>query len=386
MSKTTDSRVLIHVQHLLGVGHLQRALLLAASLRDQGLEVLLVSGGLPTSLPVPGGVNFEQLAPLYSADGSFQHLLDEQGRPIDDAWRNARRDRLLAVYRAYAPQALITETFPFGRRMLRFELLPLLEASRGGCRLRVASVRDILQPRSRREREQETCDLLNACYQRVLVHGDPRIARLDESFGLASEIADKIAYSGYIGVARAPIAQRGDGQDEVVVSAGGSATGLRLLQTALRARPRSPCAGLRWRLLVSPAIDEQDFNRLRREADAGIVVERNRPDFSALLRRARISVSQAGYNTMTDLLGSDTAAVVVPFAQHREREQTLRAQALHRQRRVIALAESELDEESLAQAMRAALRLDTGLAVDLDGAAHSAGLVKSWLDSTVEAQ
>src|SRR5258708_8891091 len=41
------ARVLIHVQHLLGIGHLKRAATLARGLAAAGLEVTLASGGLP---------------------------------------------------------------------------------------------------------------------------------------------------------------------------------------------------------------------------------------------------------------------------------------------------------------------------------------------------
>lgn len=383
MPSNTDSRVLIYVQHLLGVGHLQRALLLAAALRDQGVLVKIVSGGLPASLPIPRGVLFEQLAPLYSADASFERLLDAQGTPIDDAWRNARRHSLMTIFNEFAPQALITETFPFGRRMMRFELLPLLEAAHGRCKLVIASIRDILQPRSRPERESETCDWIERYYHGVLVHADPRIARLEDSFGQVARIANKICYSGYISATGDGQAPREDGHNEVLVSAGGSDTGLGILHTALHARPRSACSELRWRLLVSPAIDAAAFAELQRHGDENVIVERNRPDFSELVRRARLSISQAGYNTMVDVLSSNAAAVVIPYAEGREVEQSLRAQALQQRGRVIALAQSALDPKTLASAIEDALKLDCDLRVDLDGAAQSARQVLRWLDDGV---
>jgi len=52
---------LIHVQHLLGVGHLQRSLQLAAALARQQFQVELVSGGMPQAINVPHGVRFRQL-------------------------------------------------------------------------------------------------------------------------------------------------------------------------------------------------------------------------------------------------------------------------------------------------------------------------------------
>jgi predicted glycosyltransferase len=328
---------------------------------------------------LPDKLNFHQLPPLYSADGSFTRLLDENGEAIDDDWRARRKRILLQIFASLAPRVLITETFPFGRRMLRFELLPLLEASRGSCKLVLCSIRDILQPRMKPGRNRETCELLDAYYDHVLVHGDARIARLEDSFARAGSIAQKLYYSGYI-CARTPSPPpSAEGLDEVIVSAGGSATGLRLLGTALAAKPLSDFAELHWRLLVSPAIAATDFDALRRLAGEGVSIERNRPDFSALVKRARLSISQAGYNTITDILNSDTAAVVIPYAEADEIEQTLRAQALQRRGRLIALPEAELDAATLAQAMSAALTQDTRLEVDLNGAGNSAAMIAHWL-------
>ena len=381
MSASNTSRVLIYVQHLLGVGHLQRALQLAHALRDQGFLVKVVSGGMPTSLPLPQGVQFYQLPPLYSADSHFKQLLDATGKPIDGTWRERRKQLLLQSFQAFAPRVLITETFPFGRRMLRFELLPLLQASRNQCQLVVASIRDILQPRSQPGRNRETCAWLDAYYDRVLVHGDPGVARLESSFPPAASIAHKLHYSGYICATSPRLPTSDDGRNEVIVSAGGSATGLQILTTALAARPLSDCRDIPWRLLVSPAIGDEHFAELQQHADDRLGVERNRADFSELLKRARLSISQAGYNTVTDILNSDTAAVVIPFAQAQEVEQTLRAQALHARGRVVALPESELDAASLAAAMSTALTLDTRFAVDLNGASNSATMVARWLQA-----
>ena len=60
----------------------------------------------------------------------------------------------------------------------------------------------------------------------------------------------------------------------------------------------------------------------------GVVVERYRPDFSQVLRRCRVSVSQAGYNTTLEVLAAGVAAVFVPFDEMLETEQALRAERL----------------------------------------------------------
>ncbi len=369
---------MIYVQHLLGVGHLQRALQLAAALVQRGFDVDLVSGGTPQDKLDLAGVNFHQLPPAHCADASFSQLLDADGNKIDDAWRNARRQQLLQLFEQLSPQVLITETFPFGRRMLRFELLPLLDKARASscCLQVIASIRDILQPKSKPGRNQEIHDLVNRYYDQVLVHGDPAIAGLEQSFTATAEISDKIFYSGYICRAATACDETGG---EVLVSAGGSDTGIKILQTAIAARPLSRLKQNNWRILVSPAIDETRFDSLQQLAGDGIVVERNRPDFPALMQCASLSISQAGYNTMTDILAGATAAVVIPFAESGEIEQSLRAQRLQACGRVVMLEQHQLSAASLTAAIDRAIDLDTSMPVNLDGAGNSADQIAAWL-------
>ena len=379
-------KTLIHVQHLLGVGHLQRAAALANALLRDAFEVTLVSGGRPCPLALDTGVGFYQLPPMFSPDGSFEQLLDDRGQPVDDAWRERRAAELQHIYAREAPQILITEGFPFARRTLRFELVPLLTRARSdpGCRLIVASVRDILQPKTNPQRNRETLDWIERFYDRILVHGDERLAGLEYSFAPASQIRERIGYSGYIFTGRED-AIDASGYGDVVVSAGGSDTGRRILETALAARGHGALADRHWRLLVSPAIDQRAFRELQARADAAVTIERNRPDFPVLLERACLSVSQAGYNTVTDLLRTRTPAVLIPYAEADELEQTLRAELLQKRGRAIVVHEAELTAARLAAAIERATRLDTRLDVDLDGARHSVALIREWLGAQREA-
>ena len=44
---TDNARVLIYVQHLLGIGHLKRTALIAKALSEAGLDATVASGGFP---------------------------------------------------------------------------------------------------------------------------------------------------------------------------------------------------------------------------------------------------------------------------------------------------------------------------------------------------
>ncbi len=372
------ARVLIHVQHLMGIGHQSRAALIACALDAAGAEVTYVSGGFPVPGLDVGGAEFIQLPAARAADGHYRGLVDEELRPVGEAWRRARRDHLLRVLQEHGPDVVVTETYPFGRRLLRFELLPLLDrlaAEHPATRL-VSSVRDIVERRSKPERERETLEVVRARYHRVLVHSDPEVVSFGASFPHAAEIGDRLAYTGY--VAQAPSPGGGEvGRDEIVVSAGGGRVGEALLRTAIAARPLSAHSRREWRVLVGPDVPESGLSRLREEASAGVRIERNRRDFPHLLARCHVSISQAGYNTATDVLRSGVRAVLVPHADSGEREQTLRAEVLAARGFATVLPPDRLAPESLAEALDAAADLPRphGQQIRLDGARRAASLL-----------
>jgi predicted glycosyltransferase len=264
---------------------------------------------------------------------------------------------------------------------MRFELIPLLEAARRSvdCAQVITSIRDILQPKTKPGRNEEICELIDQYYDHVLIHGDQKIARLADSFDLAAHIDEKVSYSGYICAPGHVLAPNGEGVDEVLVSAGGSATGLQILKTAIAAKPLSGLNNLRWRILVSPSIEDSQFRALQQIAGEGFHIERNRPDFSDLLKRARLSISQAGYNTVTDILNSDTAAVVIPYAEADEVEQTMRAQKLQNSGRLVLLQQDDLSPAAMAAAIEKADQQNSTLEVNLAGGKNSASMILEWL-------
>ncbi len=373
------SRLLIYVQYLKGIGHLQRMRLVAEAGARRGLEVHLATGGLPLPDFHAEGATLHQLAPLQAGPGGFADLVDARGHAIDEAWRSARRDRLLALFAEIEPDVLLIESFPFGRRRLSFELIPLLEAAHERARrpLIACSVRDILQESSKPARTAETLDRLNAYFDAVLVHGDPAFARLDETFPAAADIAAKLHYTGFVTApAQAFAPHDGTPGGEIVVSIGGGAVGPALLEAALAARPLAGLQETPWRLITGPNLPEGDAARLREAASEGVTVDRFRADFRRLLAAAKLSISYAGYNTVMDLMRARVPAVLVTYGGDKggETEQRHRAARLEALGRACVLSDADLSTERLAAAIGAALALNPTAepAFDMDGAATTA--------------
>lgn len=353
--------VLIWVQHLLGSGHLERMRWVAEALAARGADVHFVSGGMPRPERMPRHVRVIQLPPVQVADARFTPLLDAAGLPLTDAFRRARAEALCAAYGAARPDVVLLETWPFGRRALGFELEPLfarVAASRPRPRV-VVSVRDLLQVRADPARDAAVWRVARERVDEILVHGDPAFARLEDTFPPAADAAVPVTYTGYVVAPYGPAAVvPAEARHEIVVAASSGDAGRELLAAAIAARAHSAHAALTWRVLVGPGIPEAAFAALVNAGrQSGTLVERHRPDYRELVGKARVSVSQAGYNTIQDVLGARTPAVLVPFAAAGETEQAMRAAKLGARGLAEVVEERDLAPPALAAAIdRAALR------------------------------
>jgi predicted glycosyltransferase len=82
-------RVLIWVQHLLGIGHLARAATLAKAMTSEGMDVVIASGGEPASVIDVGDAKLVQLPSARAVDIFFKVLHDANDCQIDDEWKKS---------------------------------------------------------------------------------------------------------------------------------------------------------------------------------------------------------------------------------------------------------------------------------------------------------
>jgi predicted glycosyltransferase len=318
-----------------------------------------------------------QLPPVRASDLNFTGLLDEHDRPIDDNFRALRREALLALFEELRPHVLVTEMFPFGRRAFRFELVPLLEtAARARPRpWRLCSVRDVLVQKSDPEGYAWMLAQARAHFDRILVHTDPRLIPFGLTFPHADALGDRLVETGY--VIEPLTVETAEGRAQVLVSAGGGRVGAALLEVALQARPLSRLRERPWRLIAGGNLAGDAFQALRSRIPQGVVLERQREDFPALLANSLLSISQAGYNTVLEGLRFQKPMVLVPFETATETEQRTRAERLVKLGLAEVVWESELTPRTLAGAIDRACQSRSARrpVFALDGAARTAELV-----------
>ncbi|MGE3176389.1 MAG: glycosyltransferase, partial [Vicinamibacterales bacterium] len=228
------------------------------------------------------------------------------------------------------------------------------------------------------DRAQELCDRY---FDLVLVHADPALAALDESFRPATPLRTPVEYTGFIRRS-AGDAPRGP-RSGVVVSAGGGLVGEPVYRLAVDAHRRSWTAhGLHTTIVAGPFAPRPVLDWLNAEASAGagLTVVSHVPDLRPLLGAAAASVSQCGYNTALDLIAAQVPAIVLPYGDERENEQRRRAERLEA-RGVLRCAPFGLTADALAADVLALIGTTPSSAgLMLDGLEVTARVLSEYLE------
>ena len=372
---THQPKIMFYVQHLLGIGHVFRAMRVAKGLANAGCEVHLVWGGVKLPSMDCTGVNMHYLQAVHVSDEDFKALLLDDGSLMSEDAKQLRADHLLNIFHQLQPDIVITEAYPFGRRQMRFELIPLMDAvkNQNPKPLMVCSIRDILQENRAPKRVRESLDAIHQWFDLVMVHGDPELIPIEGTLDKSTEIADKIRYTGL--VTPDPIDRQITPSltPDVIVSAGGGAVGKALMRVAVYAMQYSKSLPNNWCLTTGPDLPQSEFDLIKKRAPENMVVTRFIPDLANVMAQAKVSVSRAGYNTVGDLLRARCSAVLVPFVGGLETEQLRRARMMEKLGLATILMDEGLTPKKFAEAVdKAAQRSEQTALLKLDGAQQAA--------------
>ena len=380
-------KIVIYCQHVLGVGHLFRTLEISRALNTH--DVILVTGGSQIDTPLPSHVRPVELPPLMmDADFSALHTV-----ACEDSLDQIKQRRAEALYDLFArevPDLFIVELYPFGRKAFKFELDPVLTGLRSGalppCRT-ACSLRDILvEKRNSAAYETRVIETLNRFFDVLLVHADPAILKLEETFSRMEAITIPVVYTGFVTPYPQPEAGKNlrrrlslQPEDNLVVaSAGGGKVGYALLEAVVGAVEHVP-RPLRVHIFTGPFLDDDLYAQLERRQTNIVRVERFSSDFLAFLDAADLSISMAGYNTCMNILATRVPSLLWPFEQNRE--QRMRAERLARWGGIQVLDDADLETERLGRIMAQQLSMKerSNHQVDLNGAVSTANWIEEWM-------
>ena len=355
-------------------------------------EVILVVGGREVDIELPEHVTLVRLPGLYM-DEQFTTLIPEDADKTIGAIQTKRKEILSSLCQTHKPDLFIIELYPFGRTIFGFELQPLLDSiqqGRFGKIKVVCSLRDILvEKRDPKAYEERVVNHLNAYFDLLLVHSDPKIMPLDETFSRVNDIRIPIFYSGFVTRKVKPAAGKKlrrelaiAAQEKLIVaSAGGGRSGYTLLSNVIEvAHELANSQQIRLEMFTGPFRDDGEFKKLSANSTKRIRVRHFTKRFLDYLSAADVSVSLAGYNTCMNLLVTRVPALVYPYL--RQREQPLRVEKIKNFLPIKILQDKDLSPIPLGdhiQQMLGASRPSDGVALNLDGAENGARYLIEWM-------
>lgn len=362
--------VLLYGHDTYGLGHIRRNLAIAETLKRRypALPVAILSGSpvLHQLTPAPG-VMLIPLPPVVKV-GRERYASRVPGQTFEQVIRR-RREIIARTLAALDPRLWLTDHAPLG---VGNELAPILDTlAAQPSTLTLFGLRDVVDapdavvPAWERDGVYQTL----ARYREIWVYGERRIFDPVAAYRMGPELADRVRFMGYLGRREATRPRQTPPTPFVVVAAGGGEDGLPLFEAFREAWPRVDVPNLHAVLIPGPL-----FPAVHRPALAAwaaelprVEVEWHSAGITGLLAHARLLVSMAGYNTVTETLSYGVPAILRPRTAPR-REQSVRAAALARWAPVAVLEPGPAEGPRLARHIQDMISAPVRpAAVDLDG-------------------
>lgn len=331
MRPPRGQRVVLYGHDTMGLGHLRRNLALAAAIRAGGAapEVLIVTGAAEAGrFPLPDGVDLLVLPGVAKSSGGRYRSRRLQ-TPLADVVA-LRRRILTAALTTFDPDLLVVDKVARGFGDELAEALPLLR--RTGTRI-VLGLRDILDAPAAAAaewRRLRTTEALRDHYDEVWVYGDRRVSDLATDCRVPPSVRHMLRYTGFLADGRPSAACEpppvSDGEPFVLGLLGGGQDGAGLAEAFVAAPRPADVAGV---LVAGPYLPADTRALLHGAAatEPRLHVVDFCLDPAAWSRRAAAVVCMGGYNTVAEVLSTDTPALVVPRVEPRT-EQLVRARRL----------------------------------------------------------
>lgn len=372
-----------------GLGHLRRTLALAEAFvrGDAGAGVLILTGStVSDTFRMSPGID---LVKLPSAVKVASGVYEPSRMPVSfESLRELRSSLILSAAASFDPDAFVVDKAPLGMKREVYRTLEFLREERPST-LTVLGLRDVMDDPAlirRNWHESGIADAIEEFYDAILVYGPREIYDPIPEYGLSEATMERCRYVGYVGRGPDP-GEAGDspfGSGYVLVTAGGGADGLYLMENYLKSLTVGAGEPAFESVVVTgPLMDDAAKRRVERLARSirsrRVRVLEFRADMERLIAGAGAVVSMGGYNTTTELLAAGKPALIVPRVEPRV-EQLIRAERLAALGLVEMIHPDDLTPELMRSTVEELLERGptTGIeaAIDLSGASTAVEFVR----------
>ena len=349
-------RVALYFNHIQTLGHTTRSLMLAKGLQEHGAEVLVLQGGLPQKyMALRKELNLIDLPKPFT---SKAWLMGNKSAPLVDIKERIRF--MKKELDAFKPDIFITEFFPFGRPIERFELVPLIQyLKKKGTKIVGSAGYPVLSG------SQEFTERYLVHYDTMLIHA---VKELDlamlknitsDAYGKFFE-QEKMVFTGYLAEKTQKVEKQAlkeklgcAGRKLVLCSRGGGIILPQIIYKTMLAAKQLP--DFYFLVVAGAASSKKELAIAKKLAQDNVKLLAYTEHFYDYLAAADISVSMCGYNTSCEILQLKKKAVLVPlYYKHmpEEIEQSYRAKILENILKSKTILPEELTTENLAAAIK----------------------------------
>lgn len=337
MDETTPIRVLLYSHDSQGLGHVRRNLAIAHHLarvipEETGRPVsgLLVSGLPRASLfPLPQGFDWLTIPGIAKGeDGYHARFLGTATKDLI----NLRSSVLEATLLGFMPDLVIIDRHIYGvRKELRRPLRRLREA-KPEARV-VLGLREVLDEPEVVAAEWKRLKnpmKLRELVDEVWIYGDRAVHDPIATGEAPPALIDRLRFTGYLasGRADAPAGEEGLAENPpfILTTTGGGSDGMDLLRAAVAIDVPE---GHQHLVVTGPQLGEDEVAEIQALAGERTVVHAALPGLVEHIENASAVIAMGGYNTVCEILATDTPGLIVPREVPRL-EQLIRARAMER--------------------------------------------------------
>ena len=355
--------LLFYCQHSVGIGHLVRSFALVNSLKKTFLVTLVSGGAFPKGLSVPDGINFVQLPPIGLNLNKCLEAI-ESDEPVYKVMKS-RQNKIMRIYNEIEPDVFVSEYFPFGKIQFIGDLLALLKRTKFSNKpvTVVCSLRDILEPTSTTKKMHQdfSTKMINEYYSSILVHGDENFITLNKTCPHLSRMNVPVYYTGYVTDEKYQTKIDRTAFNEIVLSAGGGKIASPFITKMVCSFKKFGFGeGISLKVIAGPIFPKGDWIELQElvKNEPGIVLLWSVENLTNVWKKAKLSVSMGGYNTLMEVICSRIPALIIPYCNESNSEQEIRAIKLQKEGLVETTDFEKLSKKELTEAVKNALNFN----------------------------
>ena len=369
----SSPKIVLYSHDTFGMGNIRRTLLLSQEFITEypGASILIITGSpMIHAFRIPSGIDYIKLPCLdrLQAEQYAPRYLPGCGEEVKETREAVLKESVLR----FNPDLMVVDKRAAG---IDGELLPTLHALRQNGRHTklVLGVRDILDEPERTRKvlaDNGSFDVIDEFYDEVWIYGSKSIFDTAKQYAFPESVVGKTFYCGYL--KRSTISTgRKEGTPRVLITTGGGGDGRDIIEAylaGLSTLPRN--VALRTTVIFGPQMPEPCRTDLLQRFGYMADVEflEFEADITSRYAESDVVVSQAGYNTVCELLSFSRRAILVPRSEP-VREQLIRARLMAERGFFDCIEPKDLTPETLISKVLEALQSSpiTSGTLDLDG-------------------